>query len=175
MASNSPFISIQKVQNGNENLCFVIKAKKHFFCEAEKKPSVKPQPFFPNYSVQWLNWIITLPNCYSSIIQAKLELQLLINVYYDGWQNESLFLQNKLCQWKLVHLWYFRKFCHFFWYLATGLGFYRTIFESIYFVENTSTHKLYISEPDYVRQMFSISIQFKLILRETFESFRMFE
>lgn len=27
---------------------------------------------------------------------AKLELQLLIKVYYDGWQNESLFLQNKL-------------------------------------------------------------------------------
>lgn len=25
-----------------------------------------------------------------------MELQLLIKVYYDGWQNESLFLQNKL-------------------------------------------------------------------------------
>lgn len=37
-----------------------------------------------------------MPNCYSSIIQAKLELQLLIKVCYDGWQNESLFLQNKL-------------------------------------------------------------------------------
>ena len=50
-----------------------------------------------------MNWIITLPNCYSSITQAKLELQLLIKVYYDGWENESLFLQNKFF---VIEHWY---------------------------------------------------------------------
>lgn len=36
MVSNSAFISTQKAQNGIEKLCFVIKAKKHFFCERKK-------------------------------------------------------------------------------------------------------------------------------------------
>lgn len=37
-----------------------------------------------------------MPNCYSFIIQTEVELQLLIKVYYDAWQNVSLLLQNKL-------------------------------------------------------------------------------
>lgn len=58
----------------------------------------------------------------------------------------------------------FQKIFHFFWYLATALRFYRIISENIYFVENSSTYRLWISEPDYAREIFYISIQFELIL-----------
>lgn len=42
------------------------------------------------------------------------------------------------------------------------------ISENIYFVENSSTYRLWVSESDYAREILSISIQFELILTVTF-------
>lgn len=36
MVCKSTFISIQKVQNRIENICFLIKAKKYFFSEGNE-------------------------------------------------------------------------------------------------------------------------------------------
>ena len=47
MVSNSPFISIQKVQNRIKMLCFVIKAKKHFFSEGKKPLQLNLNHFSP--------------------------------------------------------------------------------------------------------------------------------
>lgn len=54
MVSNSAFISTQKAQNGIEKLCFVIKAKKHFFLWEEKNPSFNLNHFSP--IIQFSDW-----------------------------------------------------------------------------------------------------------------------